>query len=347
MEQKDFRLKWDKYTDVYKGRFATLLNNEHFTDVTLSCENQIIKCHRLVLCACSSYFEKLLINNSHSLPIIILKDVEFCDLQALVEFMYLGEVTVSQVNFNSVLKLADMLKVTGLAEDRKSFSHVANSSHPSQTAEDSKPCVKRSRIDNDFENRAVIQDLSQVAPFAFDNNGTPSINPIEMVPSLSLAQQKDLIAKEPLGNDMDFGSNIYQRRNSCEQKPSTSHYGLSDSYSRSNDNRSDKSPSVVMEPELGKSSGEGSDLESESGTIFKSLQNDMFLKRRCRTTFTTHQIDELERAFERTRYPSCSDREELAQRIQLTEERVQVWFCNRRAKLRRQLSSTSPANQHF
>lgn len=59
------------------------------------------------------------------------------------------------------------------------------------------------------------------------------------------------------------------------------------------------------------------------------------LPRKPRTIFTSQQLRELNRAFERTHYLSLPERAELAHALGLTQTQIKIWFQNKRSKFKK------------
>lgn len=59
-------------------------------------------------------FQELFKQNDHPHPIIILTNVKYEELEALVHFMYNGEVTMHTDTMSGFLRVADIFKVHGL-----------------------------------------------------------------------------------------------------------------------------------------------------------------------------------------------------------------------------------------
>ncbi|KAI4487885.1 hypothetical protein M0802_011704 [Mischocyttarus mexicanus] len=97
MAGQHYCLRWNNYQSNMTSVFHQLLQNEAFVDVTLACNEASLKAHKVVLSACSSYFQKLLLSNPCKHPTIIMpQDVCFSDLKFIIEFVYRGEIDVSQ-----------------------------------------------------------------------------------------------------------------------------------------------------------------------------------------------------------------------------------------------------------
>jgi len=74
--------------------------------------------------------------------------------------------------------------------------------------------------------------------------------------------------------------------------------------------------------------GKEDDPKSSSSSSLSSAQSKK--QRKARTAFTDHQLQTLEKSFERQKYLSVQDRMELAAKLQLTDTQVKTWYQNRR-----------------
>merc|ERR1711872_486015 len=112
-EEEQFCLKWNDFDEDMADSFKSLREEKAFCDVTISAEGQK--------------------NEKH--PIIILKDVSFLHMSAILEFMYHGEVSVTQEELPAFLKTAEKLEIKGLAEDEKEGGEMSEVVEEISTAE--------------------------------------------------------------------------------------------------------------------------------------------------------------------------------------------------------------------
>ncbi|XP_061497267.1 broad-complex core protein isoform X3 [Anopheles gambiae] len=128
VDTQHFCLRWNNYQSSITSAFENLRDDEDFVDVTLACDGRSLKAHRVVLSACSTYFRELLKSTPCKHPVIVLQDVAFTDLHALVEFIYHGEVNVHQRSLSSFLKTAEILRVSGLTQQQAEETHGMHAS---------------------------------------------------------------------------------------------------------------------------------------------------------------------------------------------------------------------------
>ncbi|XP_018010402.1 protein tramtrack, beta isoform isoform X5 [Hyalella azteca] len=108
-------LKWNHHRSTFLHVLANIRRKESYSDVTLACAGKFYPAHKLVLSTCSEYFEEMFERTQCKHPVIVLKDIGADDLEALLSYMYDGEVNVLQENLSSLIKAAECLKIKGLA----------------------------------------------------------------------------------------------------------------------------------------------------------------------------------------------------------------------------------------
>lgn len=107
-ETEEYLLKWVDHQPTIMSAFRTLLENGAFADCTLSAEGISVRAHKIVLSACSRYFETILAQQFDKHPIFVLKDVKYEELRAIIDYMYKG----------GLLEVAKLLQIKGLTENR-------------------------------------------------------------------------------------------------------------------------------------------------------------------------------------------------------------------------------------
>ena len=118
MGSDNFYLRWNDFKSNISRAFREFREDKDFFDVTLVCDVEQVQAHKVILSACSTFFRNVLRSNPHQHPLLYLKGVRFTDLQAVLNFMYHGEVNVAQEELNSFLAVAEDLKVKGLTQSQ-------------------------------------------------------------------------------------------------------------------------------------------------------------------------------------------------------------------------------------
>ena len=82
-------VEWTEFQDLAQVAFEDLRNGRDFTDITLACEDQSIKAHKVALSACSPFFKKLLKADPHPQPLIYMRDMTGGNMNAILDFLSL------------------------------------------------------------------------------------------------------------------------------------------------------------------------------------------------------------------------------------------------------------------
>ena len=123
-----FCLRWNDFERNISSAFYDFKKEKDFADVTLACADGQVESHKVILAASSPFFKRILKKNPHSHPLIYLKGINSSDVEAVLNYMYHGEVNVEEANLSTFLKVAEELEVKGLVPSQEKRDNEGGSS---------------------------------------------------------------------------------------------------------------------------------------------------------------------------------------------------------------------------
>jgi len=112
MDPKIFNVTWPSYVEHLTEILQSLWNSGEMTDVTLFCEDNIqFKAHKIVLCASSPIFKKIIGDTNSSNQVIYLRGIQSHEMESILRFIYLGQTSFYQNRIEEFLNVAKILEI--------------------------------------------------------------------------------------------------------------------------------------------------------------------------------------------------------------------------------------------
>lgn len=183
MEDGLLSLKWNNHKSTFFHILSEVRGKHTYTDATLACDGKFYPVHKLVMSTCSDYFAEIFEKTPCKNPVVVLKDIRKSDLDALLDYMYIGEVDVRQSELAGLIKAAECLRIKGLAvpDEDPSKGQKKGPNNVPEKREDSPP-AKRKRRESGERGRSLHSPTR-------GSSHLSSSHPSSSVPSHAPSQQ--------------------------------------------------------------------------------------------------------------------------------------------------------------
>ena len=128
MGDSDVSILWENFHSNMTYRLKQQMNEKAFSDITLvTKDNKKIPVHRLILSSGSTFFRDLFSEDlGHPHPLLYLRGVGQDVLEAVLQFLYIGQVQLKREQVKEFLAMAEDLGVEGLVKDMDHRNNFQN-----------------------------------------------------------------------------------------------------------------------------------------------------------------------------------------------------------------------------
>ncbi|XP_067010622.2 protein tramtrack, beta isoform isoform X2 [Anabrus simplex] len=243
MMNRTFHLEWNNHMPNMQALLETFYSHQNLVDVTLSCHDGMLKAHRVILSACSPYFECIFRENPCKHPVLILKGISVREMQALLMFMYKGSVDIPEDDLSSLVSTASEFKVKGFAfggsntanlqsrlsealeagKRQKARESLENTNHSNQEPENREktdvPVLENINENNDARVKAeTFDDKSEAINIDEHYEGELQDETEEASPRIVSSESLHDKEAEPFSNDENTKPDLKQSEDSNEDK---------------------------------------------------------------------------------------------------------------------------------
>jgi hypothetical protein len=159
MMDDNYQIKWKHHTTEAFEVVNRLHRVGAFADVVLFCGYEQFLANKIILAACSAYFERVFTNlpaEFSNKSVVIMRDTDSAIFKRVLGFMYDGRVQVPAGQLNELMRLAESLEIRGLKNSGKQ-----NNAKPTAAAA---PISRKPIAENDLaHHNSVIKKENVIA----------------------------------------------------------------------------------------------------------------------------------------------------------------------------------------
>lgn len=198
--QDHYSLRWNNHQNHILRAFDALLQTKTLVDVTLVCAETSIRAHKMVLSACSPFFQRVFAETPCKHPVIVLKDFRGWVVQAIVDFMYRGEISVPQQRLQTLIQAGESLQVRGLVE-----SSVPEHTPTPAASPDDFAMLDTSMLSSSFEDESPSMVRPSAAGKLMMSSARLFGSASNAMAALSLRRKREQECDRELESDQELG----------------------------------------------------------------------------------------------------------------------------------------------